>query len=582
MIKNICEKYERPLVVLLLVIFFISALGSMMQKSSAVDEVAHLTAGYTYWKTGNFKLNEEHPPLIKLLAAAPLLIINPELPLDSTYWTDETLESQWKLAREFLFSGRNDPDQLFFWARIPMILIGALLGVYIYLWAKELYGTHAALLALLLYAFSPDILGQTIWVHTDMGVAAGVFITTYYFWKFLQKQTWKTVIILGILLGLTNAVKFTGVYLIPIFAVLGGVHFYYKVINKDFKKIESTETEKYLTNTAILIGIMLVIGFTVLAATYFFVNIGQYFAGLSFVIGHSQEGNPAFLFGEFSKEGWWYYFIAAFLVKTPLVTIILMIVSLLFWRRIKHSDRVNEYFLIIPAVLYFIAFMLNEINIGVRHILPVYPFIFVFVSKLVNVKFTIPKKEKLWQWLLAIFLGWYILSSILVYPHYSEYFNELVGGPNNGQKYLLDSNIDWGQDTRLFYEWLVKNNLNNPSTRTELFTNERTNDFPPYNLYRFNTTPIKCQPSPGIIAISVNKLYDLEQRQETCVKWLRDRTPFKKIGYSIFIYNITDPKLYEQQEMCKQKCTPSCATTNQTFSDFVYKELEQKCLCVCR
>ena len=575
MSKTFYEKYQYPIVFLLLAIFFISATASMAQKAATSDEVTHLAAGYSYWKTQDYRMNEEHPPLMKLMAGFPLLFINPTLHTDNAYWEED---DQWKFAKEFLYSGENNPDQLLFWGRIPFVLLGLLLGIYIFRWAKELYGIKAGLFALTLYVFSPNILANTRLVHTDLGITALLFITIYYFSKLLEESTWKNAIIVGVLVGLTNATKFTGIYLFPIMVTLFLVHFYYKKLERKIYYYKKEEVKKYLKQWTTIAMIILACCAIIITLSYMVVNVSQYPAGLQFVIEHSTDGHPNFLFGEYSIEGWWYYFILAFLIKTPLPIIILLMSTIVFFNNVKHKDPLQEWILIIPMIFYLIAFMLNDINIGIRHILPCYAFIFIFVSKIVNIEI---KKKRIVQIALIILAVWYIFSSITIYPHYLSYFNEAVGGPDNGQEYLLDSNIDWGQDAKLLQEWLNEEGLNNKETRVEIFTNERINNPKTLSdLYRFKVNRIPCQPTSGIIAISVNKRFNMGQLHEkNCVAWLEEYTPFKKIGYSIFVYNITDEKLIEQKQTCIQTCTASCEAKEETFSDFIYKD--DRCICSC-
>ena len=575
------EQYEKKIVVLLLAIFFTTAVASMAQEAATSDEVAHLTAGYAYLKEGDYRFNEEHPPLVKLIAAVPLLIINPKFPLNSRYWDKEP--DQWKFAKDFLYSGKNNPnnpDQLFFWGRLPLVFLGVLLGFYVFRWAKELYGAKAGMLALFFYSFSPEILAHTKYVHTDLAMSAGLLITTYYFWRLLEHPTWKNTLIAGICLGLTNAAKFTGVYLFPILTVLWMIHFYEKKLKRDINNIRSEENKRYI-RLFLEKGIMMIlITILIVAATYGFVHAGRYLDGLKYVINHSTNGQETFLLGEYSIHGWWYYFVVAFFIKTPLTTIIFLMITLVFFKRIKHQDITNELFIIVPAVLYFISFMVGHLNIGVRHILPVYPFIFIFVSKAVNIRIEKRGRQRVIMLIGGILLLWYLVASVKIYPHYIEYFNELVGGSDNGYRYLLDSNIDWGQDTKLLKEWLVENNADNQDTRISLFSNELINNPKGYNdFYRFqNTKLVSCQPTPGIVAISVNKLYDLGQRQKGCADWLKQYAPFKKIGYSIFLYNITNERLIKTKNECEQLCIPSCQEQNQTYYDYYYKE---KCMCIC-
>jgi len=151
--------------------------------SATSDEIAHIPSGYTYWKYGDYKINPEHPPLIKLWATIPLLIIDPALP-EAGYWERG---DQWEFGRQFLYWSGNNADQLYFWSRFMIVLIGVLLGYYVWKWATELYGWKAGLLALILYVFDANIIAHSTIVQTDIPISAGIFILTYYFWKYSSK-----------------------------------------------------------------------------------------------------------------------------------------------------------------------------------------------------------------------------------------------------------------------------------------------------------------------------------------------------------------------------------------------------------
>ncbi|MEK6868373.1 MAG: hypothetical protein AABX98_06135 [Nanoarchaeota archaeon] len=166
-------------VFVLLTIFFVLAVTSMMHNSATSDEVAHIPSGYTYWKYFDYKINPEHPPLIKLWATLPFLILNPALPSDLIYWENG---DQWEFGRQFLYWSGNDADQLYFWSRFMIVLIGMVLGWYVFRWASELYGWTAGMLALTLYVFDPNILAHSTIVQTDIPISAGMFILLYYFW----------------------------------------------------------------------------------------------------------------------------------------------------------------------------------------------------------------------------------------------------------------------------------------------------------------------------------------------------------------------------------------------------------------
>lgn len=575
-IGKMITRYEKPLVAGLLLVFFLMAFLSMRNDAAVVDEVSHLTAGYMYIKMQDYRYNEEHPPLVKMIAAIPLLALNPELPLVSLDKNKQP--DQWEFAKEFLYSGVNNPDQLFFWARLPMIFIGILLGYYVYRWSKELYGTKAALFALTLYIFSPLIIGHTKFVHTDIPLATAMFITVYYFSKWLQHPIKKYLIVTGVWLGIANAVKFTGIYLFPILTGIYSYYYYDKILHRDVTNIKKNERKKELGDAIKNGCIMLIIAAAVVSATYFFVYTPRYIDGMKVVIEHAKIGHETFLFGEHSVQGWWYYFPLAFLIKTPIAFLMFMgIASVgMFYKRreLKTRGALLEVILLLPPGVYFIAFVFNHINIGVRHILPIMPFLFVWISEIINKSCEEKKTKILFSTSIIVLLLWYVIASIGVLPYSLAYFNEFVG-QNNGHKYLLDSNIDWGQDGKRLQQWLDERKMNNKNTRVTIFTNEVYNGKP----YRFKEEKsVTCQPTAGIIAVSVNKLADVSQNQNSCAAWLLKYQPFERIGYSIFVYNISDEKLVQQQQFCITRCTESCTESNKTFSDYVYKE---RCLCVC-
>ncbi|PIN80792.1 hypothetical protein COV16_00275, partial [Candidatus Woesearchaeota archaeon CG10_big_fil_rev_8_21_14_0_10_34_8] len=198
--------------------------------------------------------------------------------------------------------------------------------------------------------------------------------------------------------------------------------------------------------------IIIAVGIIILILSYGIVNVKSFFTGLSMVFSQSLGDRAGYLLGMNSVQGWWYYFIVAFFVKTPASTLIVLFAALFLFFKTKHDNKKirNALFLLIPAVLYFIAFIPSKYNIGHRHILPIYPFLFVFMSSIISVdleslgdKFARYKKYA--KIVLLFLIALLIMGTVFSYPYFIPYFNELVGGSENGHKYLLDSNLDWGQ-----------------------------------------------------------------------------------------------------------------------------------------
>ncbi len=579
---------------LLLAIFTVLALTSMTHNSATSDEVAHIAAGYSYWRYFDYSMNPEHPPLIKLWAALPLFVINPLLPAKEYFEQGD----EWEFGKQFLYHSGNDADEIYFWCRLMIVIIGIILGWHIFLWASELYGWKAGTLALALYVFDPNIIAHSTVVHTDIPIAAGIFIFMHYTWKYTQQTIQlRQLFVLGILAGICFAVKFTGIYVLFLFVVLYLIHHYYNykpdiTAQKQFdifvEKIQkywqhlTKDNVQELQKTGKYLLIIAGIGFFFLFFTYGFVNGSSYIDGMKEVVAHSTAGHPgAYLLGMHSQTGWWYYFIVAFFVKTPLATILLFSAALYFI--LKKSDIKQELWLLVPASVYFILFMFNNINIGVRHILPIYPFIFVLTGSLTTIELKSMKSihetlisytsyQKYVARILGLAIVWIVAANLLAYPYYLTYFNEIAGGAENGHMYLLDSNLDWGQGLKETAQWLYEKGYLNQTIRLGYFGNED----PAYR--GISWINIACAPTPGINVVSANKLYDMFGNQYGCTDWLFAYKPITIIGNSIYIYDIQDPTVAENYNICKTECTLACIKKAQIYGDSIYKD---KCICIC-
>jgi len=266
-----------------------------------------------------------------------------------------------------------------------------------------------------------------------------------------------------------------------------------------------------------------------------------YKEGLVFNLRDSAVGHHPYFLGKNTKEGLIWYFLIAFLIKTPIPFLILFFIS--FFTFNKNSKEFI--FLIIPIIILFLYFsFINKIFIGVRYLLPMYPFIFVMISGGINEI----KKNFFFKLIIVILCIWLVLGNFLIYPHYLSYFNEFIGGPDNGHKYLADSNIDWGQDLILLKNHINKKNLSEffinywgPDSlgyrnllNYSIFCETEDKYFnPPNNIFTLEEL-MKTRPN---LFISVNSIYFYP---ETCWEFLRNKTPSSKGGYSIFYFNLSN------------------------------------------
>jgi hypothetical protein len=233
------------------------------------------------------------------------------------------------------------------------------------------------------------------------------------------------------------------------------------------------------------------------------------------------------IFGNYNPDGWRYYYIIVFLLKTSFSVLILLVIAVLFSRGLK-KDRMSELFITIPVILLMMLTMLSVLQLGVRYILPIYPFLFVYISKIANVNIQDNKGfiQRRLVYILILFLGFcHLFSSVKVFPHYLPYFNMLAGGPSNGYKYLTRVNSDLGQDLKGLGKYLNRNKIRDVKLNYWGFATP--------GIYNINCLPIKDiekeNPEQEIYAISVHHIDEY--------KWAGKYKPRHIIGYSIFIYD---------------------------------------------
>ena len=437
-------------IIFLLAVTFLLPFFSSQNFSPASDEITHLPSGYSYWKTGQITLNPQHPPFVKLISSFPLLFMN--LKFDSQ---DPDLvgpfKNEWKFGKKFLTS--NNVDRLLFWGRLPIMLFSVLLGFYIYRWAFEMFNSKAGLLSLFLYAFMPNIIAHAQFVTTDLALALFSFVAFYYLWKFVKTNINKHLIYSGLFLGLALSSKFSAVVFLPVILFL--IFVYAKSGRNDFNSVVSG----FVKMTAI----MIIPAFVVVYFSYFMpTDSGFYLKGINMVYADANIYYSFYLNGQFSQNGWWYYFLEAFLIKTPIPVLAALVFALVFHKKLNISNR-DKLFIFMPVVFFLFVTNLKAHNLGVRYLLPVFPFLTLYAGGLVrlteNWKFKIENsrtKIKTGTILIFVLAIWYVFSAVSIYPDYLAYFNEFIGGSANGHKYLDDSNLEWKHDLKRLAEYQKK------------------------------------------------------------------------------------------------------------------------------
>jgi hypothetical protein len=461
---------------------------STRQQSPSWDEGDHIYAGYMNWMRGEYTLNPEHPPLVKLVATLPLVPLDLKTaPRQGRYFKDEAYFG----GRELIF--RNDPkyggkyssDTLLFRVHMAALTFGVLLAGTLFFAGQEMFGTAAGLIALALLVFDPSILANAPYVTTDTGAACGFFATVYTFYRFVKQMTWKRAAVCGLVLGLALAAKHSTIVLFPLLTMLAAGE-----IAVRWKKSGKLPTI-LIKNTAIGLGIIGAIALFVLWGMYSFrfhmhpsgvsmapLNVEvrplsapmrwfilfcahyhllpeSYLFGLVDVQGVG-EAWPTYYMGKVYAHGIWYYFPTVLAVKWTVGTLATIALAIWVFASGKIRQTREILFLAFPAAFYLAIAMAGPLNMGERHILPIFPFIFVLLGA---AGAWLMKRSKQWAIAIIFLLAAHAAESLSAFPNYIPFGNALWGGPANTHKYFSDAAVDWAQQLKWTKQWLDEHNI---------------------------------------------------------------------------------------------------------------------------
>jgi hypothetical protein len=568
------------LVIGLLGIMAVFQITSIRGEVQTIDEGAHLTAGVSYILKGDFRLNEEHPPLFKLLAGIAVLTTRPHINFDDPAWQQG---NQWGFAQNFLYHSGNNADKILFAARLPMILLGLALGFVLYLWGRRLGGDLAGLFTLGWYVFDPNFLAHSRYVTNDVPVTLGYALTLYLLVRWLDTPNWKRGAWFGVIFGLTQVTKFSALFLWPLiillvliyvfskhtpwlrrtlqtlgWAIAGSIVVIFLAYFGQFKSAQSdpwvqaslAERSKVVTTNSIgqqpvavqrLIKLSepnTVSGKIINKLLNIPIPAWSYGKGVALLLNHDYWGHKSYLMNHYSNFGWWWYFPLAFAVKTPFATLILLLAAILgalqAWTTASYRNRNPGLWILgISAFLYMLWSLTSHINLGLRHIFPVYPAVFVTIGCFIAAIFT--QQKKLLKLIALCLVVLYTMTSVLAYPFYTSYFSEIVGGTVNGPRYLVDSNIDWGQDVKTLKTFMQKHDI--PYVCLSYFGQANLE----YYGIDFRYLPTKDDPHEPtqvncVVAISVTSLLS----EDGIYWWLRKYQPDTELGGTIYVYDFRD------------------------------------------
>ncbi len=572
--------------------------GSAWNESATYDEVSHIGAGFAYIMQRHYRINAEAPlPLKTLSALFAKLAVHPDFPAATTAMRENNSSEQGRL---FLYESGNDADRIVFWARLPLMLLALVLGAMLFIWTRRLFGPDAALMTLLLFAFSPTFLCHARLVNSDLGASFGFFIGIVGFLRFLERPTRANVLIAGLALGTAELCKFSAALLTPLLAVLLAAWFL--TLPADGQR--GRAAVRYLLGSCAVAAVAVsliwivygcfvwgsgapgryrnayvfpllplasehrIIGKLVLPLDIALLNsaltrpLGECLLGLLLATGRVASGDFAYFFGRLTAKGSSLYFPTLYLLKEPLALHVLTLAALglalmrvpRFLKRqaqplaARLARWIHENFAEFSALTFVIVYWALAIqaglNIGVRHVMPTFPFIYLLVSRRITVwlrddpgagRITLRRAA------VAAAMAGLVIGTTSSFPYFLPYYNILAGGTANGWKIAIDSNYDWGQDLDRLREYVINKDIK------EISLDYFGRADPEYYL---GNALVKEKQDAAIahgwfaISASTRQMAFAEPERGFDTEWkgvydeLRAYEPVDRVGYGIFIYRL--------------------------------------------
>ena len=462
-------------VVVLLSTLFVQLLAVNLRTSMSWDEGHHLFDGYTILKYHDYDLNPEVPPFAKALAAAPLLHMNLYEPLQQgrPSQTEAFLD-----GKDFLF--RNGADKLLLRGRLAISLLTVLLALLVFLAGKELFDTTTGLLALSFLVFDPNLLAHGGLVTTDAAITFCIFGAVYAWYRYSASPSLGKLLVVAVITGLALTAKFTGLFLIPILFLLAAL------------EAVQSRSLRVFANRCIALAAVFCAAYGILWMSYGFryaarprglplnPTLTDYLRDYAHVASPgpllalarwhvlpeayiwglantklTEQRDVSYLFGAIHPHGTWLYFPVAILIKSTLPFLLLLIGTAVMSYRLRTLWQ-RWLMLIVPVIVFLGFAMHSDMNIGVRHILPIYPFLYLIGASALSFLIV---RDRRWVFAVLVLLSWQAVTSVRSFPGYMAYANELWGGPNNVHRYLSDSNSDWGQQLKSASTYLKDRNV---------------------------------------------------------------------------------------------------------------------------
>jgi Dolichyl-phosphate-mannose-protein mannosyltransferase len=537
-IVDYLERHSLAIAVALILFGSIRIVATYHVFNHTVDEPAHIACGMEWLDKGVYTWEAQHPPLARVASAiGPYLLGIRSQNVPRGYADSMQQEGVAILYKDHHY------DLTLFVARLgilPFFWVGCLA---VYWWGKRYFDPAIAVLAVFAFSFEPTILAHAGLATTDMALTAFLGLVFVCGAVWLEEPTWKHAVWFGGSGALAILSKFSSLLFFPASAAASLAAWY--LISGRPRLAWGAEIRKRLPTLALAAAV----AFLVIWAGYRF-SVGsvdpipfripapELVKGVQEVQQHNTHGHPAYLLGEHSDFGWWYFFEVALAVKTPLGFLGLLAIGTAL--ALAHTGRSRSGYMPLAfsgAILFVSAF--SHINIGLRHVMPVYLGFSILVAIAV-VRVLEMKRPPQWAKIgMVVLAGWFAASSLLAHPDYLPYFNVLAG--SEPEKILVESDLDWGQDMKRLSKRLHDLGVKEVSFTSTLVADfEKEHGFPRIKKINVDT------PNPGWNAVGVTTWKQMrmglgEQHLELKL-WADTIRPTERVGKSIVMWYFPYPK----------------------------------------
>jgi hypothetical protein len=515
-----------------LAFFVANAVVAARTHTPTPDEFVYVPAGLYHLRTGDLGFDPTNPPLLKMLMALPLAAMDLSLDLDPKARDNRSGWGPWTFGTSFMDRNRERYLDAFFAARLVVIGIGAALGVLVFLRAREILTPAGALIALVLFGTLPPLIAHSAVATLDVGVSALMFAGLLAATRFGATKEWGWAVLCGAMFGFGLAVKGTAALYAPLVPVLVAI---------EWKDWRPAGLRWFLAGGAL----MAAAAWAAVETSYGFSGFplpAPFVEGIRFQVNASSAGEfPAFLFGQWSAKGWWYYYLVALGLKTPLPFLVLLgagTAAVVADRRSAQQRTTNLAIVLPPLLLIYVLSFHYAKDYGIRYLLPAFPFLVLLAARGADRMLAAGRRSRV---ALGLLLAWQTASCAWAAPQHLAYFHELAGGTDRARHLLLDSNLDWGQDLGRAAEYFRGRGVTKPCLGYFGHVDPR--------VYGMETTLPATTPTAGLCAVSANFLggypYAITYAgprilgvQAGAWSWFDRFEPVARIGASIYVFDV--------------------------------------------